>query len=137
MKQFIVLIGILPFLLIFMLQYTLDQKNSHNIGKLQEHVYSAKEMAKQEGRFTDEIRSDLIGKITADFNIAENEMEIILEGVPKYRTNDFDERELIYYKVSVPIEKVMVGNNFFGISDEENWYMYTIESWTASEFIGE
>ena len=63
-------------------------------------------------------------------------MELVLDETPKYRTGDFDQRELIYYKISVPIEKIMAGNRFFGISDEDNMSMYTIESWTASELIG-
>ena len=135
MKQFIVLLGVLPILLIFLLQYTLDQKNNDNIGRLQDYVYTAKEQAKQQGFFTTNIKSDLIDKIANDFGINEGDMEIVLGETPKYRTGDFDEREIIYYKISVPIEKIMAGNRFFGISDEENRSMYTIEGWTASELI--
>lgn len=137
MKQFIILMGILPFLFLFMLQYTLEQKNSHHIARFQEHVYTAKEKAKQEGRFTQEIQKELVKKIAADFDLREEDIQVNLEQLPKYRTNVFDERELIYYKVSAPIEKIMAGNNFLGISDDKNSYMYTIESWTASEFIGD
>jgi hypothetical protein len=137
MKQLIVLMGILPIMLVFLLQYSLDQRNNDNISRLQECVYQAKEQAKQQGCFTTEIREDLIGKIERNFDIREEDMEIVLEEVPKYRMTSFDERELIYYKVSVPIDKIMAGNRFFGISDEENRSMYTIESWTASERIRE
>jgi hypothetical protein len=136
-KQLIVLMGVLPILLIFMLQYMLDQKNHDNIGRLQEYVYSAKEQAKQEGCFTSEIEKDLIEKIKKDFQISEQEIEVVLEDIPQYRTGQFDERELIYYKVSVPIEKIMAGNRFFGIRDEDNRGMYTIESWTASELLND
>lgn len=137
MKQLIVLMGILPILLVFLLQYSLDQRNNDNISRLQECVYQAKEQAKQQGCFTPEIREDLIDKIERNFDIREEDMEIVLEEVPKYRITSFDERELIYYKVSVPVEKIMAGNRFFGISDDENRGMYTIESWTASERIRE
>jgi len=135
MKQLIVLMGILPILLIFMFQYTLDQQNSDRISRLQECVYQAKEQAKQQGCFTSEIKQELIDKIEKNFDIKENEMEITLEEIPQYRTSKFDQRELIYYKVSVPIKKIMAGNRFYGISDEENKGMYTIESWTASELL--
>lgn len=137
MKQLIVLMGILPILLVFLLQYTLDQRNNDNISRLQEFVYQAKEQAKQKGCFTPEIKEAMIDKIEKSFGIAEEDMVIELEEVPQYRTSAFDQRELIYYKVSVPIEKVMAGNRFFGISDEENQVKYTIESWTASELIRE
>lgn len=137
MKQLIVLMGVLPIMLIFLFQYTLDQKNNDNISALQEIVYQSKEQAKQEGCFTSEIKEEMIGKIEKNFDITEDEMEIILEEVPQYRSSAFDQRELIYYKISVPIDKIMAGNRFFGISDEENRGMYTIESWTASERIRE
>lgn len=137
MKQLIVMIGILPILLIFLLQYSLDQRNYDCISRFQECVYQAKEQAKQQGCFTPEIKDELVGKIKQSFGIEEEEMEIVLEEVPQYRTSVFDEREMIYYKVSVPVEKLMAGNRFFGISDDENRTMYTIESWTASERIRE
>ncbi|MDD2189588.1 MAG: hypothetical protein PHV71_03260 [Eubacteriales bacterium] len=137
MKQLIVLMGVLPILLIFLAQYTLDQKNNDNINRFQECVYQAKEQAKQKGCFTAEIKEALIDKIENYFPLTEDEIEIVLEDVPKYRTSAFNERELIYYKVSVPIKKIMAGNRFFGIADEDNSGMYTIESWTASELIRE
>ena len=133
MKQFIVLMGVLPIILVFLFQYALDQKNNDQINRLQEHVYQAKEQAKQEGCFTPRIKEELVAKIEDSFGITEDEMVLVLEEVPQYRTTAFDERELIYYKVSVPIEKIMAGNRFFGISDDDNRGMYTIESWTASE----
>ena len=135
MKQLIVLIGVLPILLVFLLQYTLDQRNNDDISRLQDYVYQAKEQAKQQGCFTPEIREELIDNIEGYFDIKKEDMVIVLEEVPRYRTSVFDERELIYYRVSVPIEKIMAGNRFFGIPDEENRAMYTIESWTASELI--
>lgn len=135
MKQLIVLMGVLPILLIFLFQYTLDQKNNDRIGRLQEYVYQAKEQAKQEGCFTPEIKHEMIGKIERYFDINEEDMEIVLEEVPKYRTSVYDQRELIHYRISVPIDKIMAGNRLFGISDQENRGMYTMESWTASELI--
>ena len=135
MKQLIVLMGILPILLVFLLQYTLDQKNNDNISRFQDYVYQAKEQAKQKGCFTQEIKQDMVNRIKKDFNVEEEDMIIELEEVPQYRTSVFDQRELIHYKVSVPIDKIMAGNRIFGISDEANRAMYTIESWTASERI--
>lgn len=137
MKQLIVLMGVLPILLVFLMQYTLDQQNSDNISRLQEYVYQAKEQAKQKGYFTPEIKEEMIGKIERTFDVDEEDMVIELEEVPRYRTSVFDERELIHYKVSVPVDRIMAGNRFFGIPDEENRGLYTIESWTASELLGD
>ncbi|HWQ78295.1 MAG TPA: hypothetical protein VN381_05740 [Anaerovoracaceae bacterium] len=137
MKQLIVLMGVLPILLVFLMQYALDQRNSDNLSRFQEYVYQAKEQAKQKGYFTPEIKEEMIGKIESAFDVDEEDMVIELEEIPQYRTSVFDERELIHYKVSVPIDRIMAGNRFFGISDEENRGMYTIESWTASELLRE
>ena len=137
MKQLIVLMGVLPILLVFLLQYTLDQRNNDNIGRLQEYVYQAKEQAKQEGCFTQEIREEMMNKIEKSFDIEEEDMIVDLEAVPKYRTSVFDRREMIHYRVSVPIDRLMAGNRFFGITDENNRGMYTIESWAASELVRE
>lgn len=137
MKQLIVLMGVLPIMLIFLFQYALDQRNNDNISRFQEYVYQAKEQAKQEGCFTPEIRDEMIGKIEKSFDISEEDMIVELETIPQYRTSVFDQREMIHYKVSVPIDKLMAGNRFFGISDAENTGMYTIDSWTASERLRE
>lgn len=137
MKQLIVLMGVLPIMLIFLFQYALDQRNNDNISRFQEYVYQAKEQAKQEGCFTQEIQDEMIGKIENSFNVSEEEILVDMETVPQYRTSVFDQREMIHYKVSVPIDKLMAGNRFFGISDDENCGMYTIESWTASERLRE
>jgi len=137
MKQLIVMMGVLPILLVFLLQYSLDQRNNDCISRFQECVYQAKEQAKQKGCFTAEIKDEMVDKMEENFGIKEEDLEFVLEEVPQYRTSVFDERELIYYRVSVPVEKLMAGNRFFGISDDDNRAMYTIESWTASELLRE
>ena len=53
-------------------------------------------------------------------------MDIVLEEIPVIGPQ-FDDENL-YYKVSVPLKKIMAGNRFFGITDEENMGMYTIEA---------
>jgi hypothetical protein len=49
MKQLIVLMGVHADLLVFLMQYALDQRNSDSISRFQEYVYQAKEQAKQKG----------------------------------------------------------------------------------------
>ena len=136
MKQLIVLLGVLPLLLIFMMQYTLDQKNSTAISLLQEQVYTAKEQAKQEGYFTPEIRQELRKNISRSLDIPEEEIIIEATETRKYRLNYFDEsgeRGIIHYEVSVPIKRLMAGTNLLGIDKEENTGVYTIKGTAASE----
>lgn len=135
MKQFIVLMGVLPIMLLFLLQYTLDQKNNRDIALFQDSIYAAKEQAKQAGCFTEQIKRDLTQNLSQNLNIPEDQITMTLTEVPRYRTTVHDERELIHYKVSVPIDQLMAGNHLFGISDEKNRGRYTIESRTASELL--
>ena len=133
MKQFIVLMAVLPLMLVFIMQYAFEQHNSSSINKLQNCIYTAKEQAKQDGYFTEETIGNLKTEVARNFGISES--EVLFEGttVPKYRVNQFDERELIYYKIGVPIDKLMAGGKLFGIEAEDNRMLYTIENYTASE----
>lgn len=132
MKQFIVLMGVLPILIIFMLQMGLDQKNSQVTSIIQASVYAAKENAKQEGCFTQEINERLKDDITRLTGITANNINIEADSKVKYRFSNGDDR-LIYYKVTVKIDELMAANNVYGISDKDNSYRYVIESYTASE----
>ncbi len=136
MKQFIVLTAVLPIMLIFMMQFTLEQKNSSAINTLQQQVYTAKEQAKQEGCFTPDIIDDLKNGISTKLGVAEHEILIVATKTPQYRVNYFDSaggRGLIHYSVTVPIEKIMAGSNLLGIPAGQNKGMFTVEGTTASE----
>jgi hypothetical protein len=133
LKQFIVLAATLPLLMVFVMQFALEQMNQGRIAALQELVYGAKEQAKQEGRFTPAIKQALARDIAARFKIAESDVVIEADNHVKYRRNRFDEREMIAYRIEVPIEKIMAGNRLMGISDEANAGRYVIEGRTASE----
>lgn len=138
MKQLIVLAAVLPLLLLFMVQVTVEQRNSSIAGQFQDCVYTAKEQAKQEGCFNKEIQANLRKSISSRTGIPEGQVQIQADSVPKYRVNRFEplpagRRELIHYKVSIPISQLMAGSKLFGISKEQNQAVYTIESDTASE----
>lgn len=132
MKQFIVLMGVLPILIIFMLQMGLDQKNSQITSIIQASVYAAKEEAKQEGCFTKEIKEKLKDDITRLTGITPERITIETDDKIKYRYSTGEDR-LIHYKVIVSIKELMAANKVYGISDEDNQYSYIIESYTASE----
>ncbi len=133
MKQFLVLLAVLPLCLVFLVQFTLDQMNSTRIGMLSDMVYTAKEEAKQEGCFTDEIVGKLKNDISRRLGVPENDILIDVTDEPVYRVMNAGERGLIHYKVQVPIGELTAGRSMFGIREEENVYYYTIESYTASE----
>ncbi len=140
MKQFLVLVAVLPLMLIFFVQFSLDQINSSRIAVFSALVYSAKEEARQEGCFTEDIKRDLRSRISQALGIRETDVVIEATDTVQYRlissegmTGSDWRRGLIYYKVSVPIGQIMAGKNMFGIRDADNSYYYTIENYAASE----
>lgn len=134
MKQLIVMTAVLTLLLLFPLQYALEQRNYYEISQFQKIVYNAKEEAKIKGYFSDEILERLKNNITSAFeNVEASEIMIDVTKTPKYRTNVFNERELIHYKIAIPIDQFIAGNQFWGISDTQNSGYYVIENYTVSE----
>lgn len=130
MKQLIVLMAVLPIMIIFIMQMGLDQKNAQTLAAIQSCTYAAKEQAKQEGCFTEAICSDLRRNISKLTNIKEENIEIEADRNLKYRYSD---DKLIHYKVSVKVGNIMAANRVFGLSDKENSYKFSVESYTASE----
>lgn len=135
MKQFIILVAILPLMMIFVMQFGLSQLNNHRTAMMQEHVYAAKEAARQDGFFTPENCKKLKSKLSKEFGISPDEIEIITDGQVKYRRNYFDERELVNYEVRVPIKKIMAGEKILGISPDKNRGYYKISGTVASELL--
>ena len=134
MKQLIVLLAVVLILLTFPLQYAVEQKNHHNLSQFQKYVNEAKEQAKIKGYFTPEIISKLRNNILDEFDgINDGDIVIDVTITPKYRTNIFDDREIINYKIGVPINKIVAVPDFWGISDAENQYLHVIDNYTTSE----
>jgi hypothetical protein len=137
LKQLIVMAATLPILMLFVMQFALEQQNQNRIAALQEAVYSVKEQARQEGRFTPAMREALAEAASVCFQIEKSEIVIEADAAVKYRKNAFDERELIHYRVKVPIKKIMAGNRLLGIPDGDNEGWYVIEGSAASEKLRE
>lgn len=136
MKEFIVILAVLLLLMTFVMQYTLQQVNDYRINQFQIYVNVAKEKAKIAGRFTSDIITELKHNILNTFkDVEEDEIILDVTMTPKYRTTAFDERELIHYKIGVPIKKIIAGAAFFGIPENENESYYIIEGYTTSELI--
>ena len=132
MKQFIVLLAVLPVMMILLAQMTASEVNYEKAGYIQNVVYAAKEEAKQEGLFTEEIRERIVKDISEGLSIPESDITVEADETVKYRYSD---DRVIHYKVTVTLRDVMAGGSILGISDSENKAVYVIESSTASEKI--
>ena len=125
MKQFIVLSAVLPIMMIFVMQAVLDQKSSYSIRIANDIVNAAKEEAKQEGSFTPQIMDKLRGNLSVALGVPPNEVS----------ASCWEDSGYLYYRVLVPIKNVVAGNKLLGIKDEENQYMYVIDSYMKSREI--
>lgn len=136
MSNYIAAFILLPFLAFFPAQYVLQTVNHHKISNFEAIVEVAKEEAKQDGYFTPENIENMKSEITKKYkDISTDEIEVDVTTVPKYRVNHFDERELIEYEISVPIDKIIVGGSLFGISDDKSKKRYPVKGAVPSERI--
>lgn len=140
MKQFIVLVAILPFLLIFPVQFSKDQISASRLDMAADRIEAACEKAKQEGCFTVVEIADLKADIASIFDIEAYRVKIEATGIPVYRrivrgkTYPPEwERQLIHYKISIPLDEVMAGGLLLNLSAEENSAVYTFEGTVPSE----
>ena len=130
MKQFIVLMAALPLLLVFMIQFAADQQYAAAVAAVDDAVYAAKEMAKQEGCFTEEIRGWLKREIARKVKGLMPSDIIIGSGTdtePVFRTG------LIHYQVSVPMRGILAGKSLLGVRVRDRYYV--IDSYTPSEYL--
>lgn len=133
MKQFIVLIATIPILLTLVLNFGQITLNSSKEKKVNELVYTSVQLAKQEGCFTAKNIKNLKTEISKIMKIDEDRIEIEADQTPRYRVNEYNENELISYRVIVPVDKIVAGNKIFGISDSENKGQIIIENAVVSE----
>ena len=140
MKQVIVLAAVLPLLLVFFLQFACEQQSSTNIDMLTDIVYAAKEEARQQGCFTEKIKSKMTASICEKLGVSEADVTVEATESVKYRINSTDgmsedeiERGMIYYRVTAPVGKLTAGRSLFGLKEDGNTYYYTVEGRAASE----
>lgn len=132
MKQFIVLMAVLPIMLLFMAQFTLDQINGSKIALAEDIIYAAKEEAKQQGGFdVTKLRNDLAEALGADASLIE--IQAPTPGTVPRKWPD-GSRGIIEYSVKIPVGDVMAGKAFLGM-DDDKIYGFVIGSCAPSEYL--
>ena len=141
MKQFIVLMAALPLLLVFLLQFSDQQTYSVKVAAVDDAVYAAKEMAKQEGCFSEKIQNWLRNEICSKIKGLRPEDIIIgrkTDAKPVYRIGSGTQRAsngLIHYQVSVPMKGADAAGRLLGVKDSGKTRYYVIDSYTPSELL--
>jgi len=138
MKQFIVLLAVLPLMLVFILQFALDQQIEYKRAIIDSLVYTAKEEARQDGCFTEENKDKLRRSIASSCSISLDDVYIDSKSNVKKRLSKASsdwENDLIHYEARVTLGAIMAGGNLLGIKESDNKYCYIINSYAASEKI--
>jgi len=136
MKTFIVTIAAVILLMVFPMQNVQDIVNSHKIERFDEIVYAACQKARTSGRFTESNISQLKSDILEAFpDISEDEIIIEVTTSTKYKRFEFDTREIIEYRIGVPIKRIVNMGKFLGIEDKDNRFNYIMEGYVLSEAV--
>jgi hypothetical protein len=133
MTKVVALLGSVLILMNLFLQFPQDEKNDYYISQSEIIINAAKEQAKQDGYFKDENIKEMTEQLAELLDVPGFEINVNVTTTPKYRTNQFDERELITYNIGIPIKKIIASNNFWGISDADNERIHTFKGSCASE----
>ena len=141
MKQFIVLLAVLPLMLVFLAQFSAEQQLSARMAAVDDAVYTAKEMAKQEGCFSKKIRDRLCSDICSRIKGLKPSDIIFGSGTdtkPVYRVGSSKGKRnegIIHYQVSVPIWTRDPIGSFLGVKNGSGRRYYVIDSCTTSELL--
>ena len=137
MKQFIVTAAVLPLLIAFLVAFGEIQEQNVIIAAIDDTVYAAKELARQEGCFSEKVqdylRSQLCKRIKG---LKENDVIIgsKTDTVPVFRAGLGGSSGLIRYQVSVAVPAGRSGK-LIGVRQRENKPYYVIDSFTVSEYV--
>lgn len=135
MKGFIVVIASFLIMWFFPLQFAVDTYNNHQRETFNNIVKPYIKEARKEGYFTPDIINNMRQSIEDKLYINQAEILVTATTSPRYRKPYYDENEMIYYKIEIPINKIMAMPSYFGIDEENNRYLYPIEGFVSSERI--
>ena len=97
-------------------------------------VHNSVNIARTDGYFTPENISNLRNTISGIFpDASAAEIVINVTETPKYRTDVYDERELIHYEITVPVKDVILMGDYLGITPSDNRFTYGKKSFVPSE----
>lgn len=133
MKSFIVGTAVFLIMIFFVLQWSIEQQGHYKRTALINIVTQHAQQARMEGYFTEDIKTSMREKISDKLHIQQDEIVMEVTDTPKYRTEVFNENEMISYKVSVPMGQIVAMAGLWGLDEDSNSYWYPIEGKVSSE----
>ena len=138
MKQFIVMAAVLPLLLVFLISFSEIQEQNAVMAAVDDTVYAAKEMAKQEGCFSRKVQDWLKTELCRRIKSLKKDQIVIgsrTDTRPVARAGGADGSSgLIRYQISVPMPRRNSGA-LLGVKQDGKPKYYVIDSYTTSEYL--
>ncbi len=135
MRDLIVMMGILPLLMVFVMQQAADFKSGESLETIRSLVYAAKETARMEGGFSGELKTGLAHDIEERLGLESGSVSVEARAAAG-SVGRYDADSRIEYVVRVRMKNVMAGGELMGIDEEDNFRTYVIDSFTTSEYVG-
>ena len=132
MKQFIVIAVSLPLMLLLLMEFVYNERQMSMLFCATDYVYSAREEAKQEGMFTEDIKDNLKKNLSRLYGSEESKIVIQSSAERKYRYAENSDDRYIEYKVIFPIGRLYIGS---GVTKNSPEYSYVISGCAPSEYI--
>jgi hypothetical protein len=120
MKQFIVLLAILPLMLGLLMQTGLAQGNFALTVRAESIVRDAREAAADAGGFTDGLRAETAARLADIAGVPPGDIAVTADGAP-------GADGVLRYRFGIPIRRLMAAPALFGVRDRENFGVYVIE----------
>ena len=139
MKQLIVTLAIFPVLLLFLLQIPLSQVNYSRAGLVKDFALAMEIQAEKEGYFSESNLSAVKSGIAAKFNI--DPEDVLIEAAPteysqrKFKSPFYSPANLLHYKLTVPVERLVAGGGYYGIGAADNRGVIVVERYLQSEVL--
>ncbi len=130
MKELITATAGIIILLAFVLQFTQIQVVNSHISTIDQCVNVFKERARQEGKITAGNAEELRQAVSRRTGVSGSEIGI--SGTDHIRMRG----ETIHYIVRVPVRGLVGVPSFWSIEGKENGFIYEIDRYAASEYVG-
>ncbi|WP_291633733.1 hypothetical protein [Clostridium sp.] len=135
MKEFLVALFLFPMLMWFPCQDVAGQINHSKVVAYTAIVDKHAQAARIEGCFTTSNINSLKLELSNALYLNVADIQFTGDSSPKYRTDVFNQSQMIHFKVSVPIKKFLANSSFWGISESSNQVNYSMENEVASELL--
>jgi hypothetical protein len=126
MKQFIVLMAVLPLMLALIMQIGQAQSNFMLIARAERVVDAYANSAGRAGGFSAEIGGAMAMRLAEICGVAASDIPMTLDGAP-------GADGLIRYRVGVPVNRLVAASSFFGIKEADNVGLLMIEGEVSNQ----